>query len=92
MRIRHSVAVICWFGLGLISCSRSPQPDAREAGREAYQASKDIKKDAKEAARNLREAGKQFEEGWKDAQREDQPRNAPVRPDPQRPARDNNRW
>lgn len=53
--------------LGLVSCERDSArntPPAREAGREAYQASKDVKRGARHAARTLEHAGKEFDKGW----------------------------
>ena len=88
MRIPVAIAFLCCFALGFNSCSQSPrheEPNAREAGREAYRASKDLKKDAKEAARELRDAGEKFREGWKEAQREDQNTRATPAPRRDRP-------
>jgi hypothetical protein len=67
------IAVFCFVGLTLTSCNigSAPQPDARQAGRDAYKASQDLKKDAKEAARQLQNASKEFREGWKEAQQRD---------------------
>ncbi len=39
---------------------------ARKAGRDAYQASHELKKEAKEAAQDLRDAGKEFRQGWQE--------------------------
>jgi len=63
----------------LMSCDTQTTPRrddeaARQAGREAYRASKDLKRDAKEAARELHNAGKEFREGWTQAQHEDEAR------------------
>jgi hypothetical protein len=58
--------------LGLASCqSRRDEPAARQAGREAYRATQDIKRGAKEAAQGIRKAGKELREGWNDAKRDD---------------------
>ncbi len=67
------------FGIGLSGCSRKDrdthqnEPAARQAGREAYRASQDIKKGAKEAAKELRSAGKEFREGWNEQKRQEPP-------------------
>jgi hypothetical protein len=57
-------------GLGLASCSRQDNaretPTAREAGRDAYKASHDLKKEADKAARELKDAGKDFQQGWEE--------------------------
>ena len=55
--------------LSLCSCTRRDanrrdEPAARQAGRDAYEASQEIKHGAKEAAHELRQAGKEFREGW----------------------------
>ena len=68
---------LCLVGLGLISCSRQDtgrrdREAARQAGREAYRASKNVKKGAKEAAHELHNAAKEFREGWEEARHEDQ--------------------
>lgn len=56
----------------MTSCDRwRDDSAARQAGREAYRASKDLKKGAKRAAHDLRTAGKQFREGWKEAHEAD---------------------
>jgi hypothetical protein len=63
--------------LGLSSCQQAPrreEPNAREAGRQAYRASQKLKHEAKDAARQLHEAEKQFREGWTEASREDNTR------------------
>jgi hypothetical protein len=65
-------------GLSLVSCTRRDtavrreEPAAREAGREAYQATQDLKRGAKKAARELRDAGKEMHQGWNEAKRSDQ--------------------
>ena len=59
----------------LTSCNqtaRRSEPNARQAGRDAYRATQNLKKDAKEAARQLHEAEEQFREGWSEASRENQ--------------------
>lgn len=63
------IGLSCWIGLGLVSCTREDKsqgndPAARQAGREAYRASQDLKRDAKQAAQELRKASKEFREGW----------------------------
>ncbi|HUH63107.1 MAG TPA: hypothetical protein VLZ50_08930 [Terracidiphilus sp.] len=70
------IAFLCFLTFALTSCNIGDHSDrrddrARHAGREAYQASRDLKKDAKEAARELRNASKEFREGWSQAQQED---------------------
>ena len=80
---------ISWFGLLLFSslaftsCSQTPrrdQPDAREAGREAYRASQKLKREAKDAANQLHDAEKEFRQGWGEASREDNSRRDEPRP------------
>jgi len=80
------IPALACFGLSLTSCSQSydRQPDTRQAGREAYRASQELKKDAKRAAQDLRNAGKNFREGWNDAQREDRTRRREPPPPPPR--------
>jgi hypothetical protein len=70
MRNRYVVLVVL-AGMGMISCSRREQPAARQIGREAYDASQDIKRGAKKAAKELRNAGKELRQGWNEARRED---------------------
>ena len=55
----------------MISCGRREEPAARQLGREAYEASQDIKHGAKKAAKELRKAGKELRQGWNEARRED---------------------
>src|SRR5579871_1734210 len=86
-----------WMG-GLIAltvalggCTQAPrreEPNAREAGREAYRASQKLKREAKDAAQQLHEAEKEFREGWSEASRQDNTRRTePARPqNPQKPA------
>ena len=75
------------LGLSLTACSRHDpphrgEPPARQAGREAYDASQEIKRGAKEAAQEIRKAGKEFREGWSDAKHKDPPkREKPDKPD-----------
>ena len=66
-------------GLGAVACNRHErnEPAAREAGREAYHASQEVKKGAKEAARDLHNAGREFREGWTEARHEDPKRHEP---------------
>jgi len=61
--------------LSLCSCTRRDadrheEPAARQAGRDAYEASQEIKHDAKKAAHDLRQAGKEFREGWAERRKE----------------------
>jgi hypothetical protein len=70
------IGLVCFLGFSLTSCNigdRSDRGDAaaRQAGRDAYNASRDLKKDAQQAARELRNASKQFREGWSEAQQND---------------------
>ena len=66
-------------GLGVSGCNRTDrdrrgEPAARQVGREAYDASQDIKRGAKKAAQELRKAGKELRKGWNEERREDQVR------------------
>ena len=70
------IALVLTCGVGLTSCTRRDEPGARQVGREAYDASQEIKHGAKTAARELKEAGKEFREGWSERRKEDK------RPDP----------
>ena len=72
------------FGFGLSSCARRDEPKARQVGREAYDASQEIKKGAKTAARELREAGKEFREGWSERRKE---AKDPDPPPPKKPTK-----
>jgi hypothetical protein len=68
----YLLGVLLLGGWLLISCSNSQQqnrnePSAREAGREAYRATEDLKHDAQKAERELRDAGNQFKNGWNQA-------------------------
>lgn len=74
-----------WLGailaaiVGVSGCSRTErdrrgEPAARQVGREAYDASQDIKRGAKKAAQELRKAGKELQRGWNEEKREDQVR------------------
>ena len=70
------IALVLAAGLGLSSCtredtSRSNEPAAHRAGREAYRASQDIKRGAKKAAEEINKAGDQLRDGWNDAKRQD---------------------
>lgn len=80
MRIRYAIVLIAAFTF--ISCDRTQttdrgrsEPAARQAGREAYDASREIKHGAQQAARDLRSASKEFRQGWNErrAERRDQP-------------------
>ena len=77
MRSWHIVLVLVG-GMALGGCSRTDEVKtdeaARRAGREAYEASRDVKRDAKEAEERLRKAGKDFRDGWNEAKRKDPPR------------------
>ncbi len=64
------------LGLGMISCGRDDRAArehsaAREAGRQAYRASQEVKHGAKEAAHDLRSASKDFREGWSEAKHDE---------------------
>jgi type II secretory pathway pseudopilin PulG len=74
-----SIAFVLAATLALISCNRSSETQrrdstARQAGREAYRATQNIKKGAKETTEELRKAGRELRQGWEDAQREDKTR------------------
>ena len=71
--MRWIIPALACLALSLTSCNQTydRQPDTRQAGREAYRASQELKKDAKRAAQDLRQAGKNFREGWNEAARED---------------------
>ena len=56
---------------GLGGCARREEPNARQLGRETYEAGQKIKKGAKEAAQEIREAGKDFRQGYEEARRKD---------------------
>lgn len=73
-------AMLLLLGLGLVSCSRDDadyraHDAARQAGREAYRASQEVKHGAKAAAQDLRNASKEFRDGWSEAKHND--RNRP---------------
>jgi hypothetical protein len=51
------------------ACTRE-DPKARQVGREAYEATEQIKQGAKKAAKELRKTGKEIREGWNEARRE----------------------
>lgn len=78
MRTSYLIPVVA-VGLGLSSCNRQDtrrgEPAARQVGREAYDASQDIKRGARKAAKEIRDAGKELRKGWKEAQREDPERH-----------------
>ena len=64
-------------GLMLTSCNRDDHREgsaARQIGKDAHQASEEIKRDAKKAGQALRKAGKDAREGWNEARREDDSR------------------
>jgi hypothetical protein len=74
MRISYTALVVAG-ALSLISCTREngahrEEPAAREAGREAYRATQDIKRGAKKAEQELRNTGKELRQGWNEAKRE----------------------
>ena len=83
------LAPVVVAGLFLTGCTRTEERHddtaARQAGREAYRASEDVKHDAEKAAKELRNAGKEFREGWSEARHEDPPRrDVPKRDDRRR--------
>ena len=78
-----TIALVLACGGGLISCTRQDQPTARQAGRDAYDATREIKHDAKTAAQDLRKAGKEFREGWAERRKE---AKDPDPPPPKKPA------
>ena len=70
-------AILIIVGLGLVSCNRDDSTErqrtaARQAGREAYRASQEVKRGAKEAAHDLRNASKEFRDGWSEAKHQDE--------------------
>jgi hypothetical protein len=63
-------------GLAITSCNRDDhrnEPAARQVGRDAYQASQELKHDAKKAGQELRSAGKEMREGWNEAKHKEPP-------------------
>jgi hypothetical protein len=73
----YGLALMLMVELILASCNRDAhrdEPAARQAGRDAYRASQEIKRGAKEAAQELRKAGKEVREGWNEAKRQDDTR------------------
>ena len=73
MRISY-ITLVLGAVLALSSCTREDtahrdEPAARQAGREAYRATQDIKRGAKEAAEQVRNAGKELRQGWNEAKR-----------------------
>ena len=72
-----------FIALGLMSCDRSDtarqEPPARQAGREAHQASRQIRQGVQEATHDLQHAGKQFRQGWNEDRNQTSPGN-PSRP------------
>lgn len=68
MRISY-ITLAVFAGLTLMSCDRR-EPAARQAGREAHQASEELKHGAKQAAHELRNAGKEFRQGWNERRAE----------------------
>jgi hypothetical protein len=66
------LALLFLLGFGMVSCSRrDDQPVARQAGRDAYRASQELKEGARNAERDMRKAGKQFREGWNEGKHVD---------------------
>lgn len=89
MRISFLTLTIC-LGLALTGCATSDDtsahrdhPAARQAGREAYRASEEVKHGAKEAERELRDATKDFQDGWREA-RQDRQDRPPMNADKRR--------
>jgi cytochrome c biogenesis protein ResB len=82
--MRWFILPMAFLVFSLTSCNyRSDRrPDTREAGRNAYRASQELKHDAKKAAQDLRDAGKNFREGWSQAEREDKARKHEPEPRP----------
>jgi len=68
------------FGLGLVSCERDREtnrreaPNAREAGRQAYRASQDLKRGVQNAEKDLEKATREFREGWNEAKHQEPPK------------------
>jgi len=74
--VRSSILLTAIIGVvGLTSCTRDrrDEPAARQVGREAYDATQEIKRGAKKAAREVRDAGKEIRQGWKEAKRDAPP-------------------
>jgi hypothetical protein len=67
------VILVLAVTIAATSCNRDrrrDEPAARQVGRDAYRASKEIKRGAKEAAQELRKAGKEIRKGWSEAKRD----------------------
>jgi len=58
----------------LTACNQDPRyrhdESAREAGRQAYRTSQDIKRGARHAEEDIRNASREFREGWDQARRD----------------------
>jgi len=85
-----------WFtlsfliGMSLVSCTqdnrdhRDDGAAARQAGRDAYRASQQVKDGARRAAQDLDHAGKEFREGWEEAKHNDRGAHPDNRDDRER--------
>ena len=70
------IALSFLVGISLISCAREDgghrdDGAARQAGRDAYRASQQVKDGARRAAQDLDHASKAFRDGWEEAKRND---------------------
>jgi hypothetical protein len=77
------IAAAFFLGATLISCSRDErsgrnEPAARQAGRDAYHASREVKQGARRAAHELENAGKEFRQGWGEAKHDDKTDRRPY--------------
>ena len=73
--MRMKSVVLIFMVMALASCNRDKREKdesaARQAGRDAYRATREVKREAKEAAEKIRKAGKEAQQGWNEAKRED---------------------
>ena len=82
--MRSPWIVLAFFAaLTLISCSRDDRavrddPAARQAGRDAYHASQEVKQGARRAADDLENATKEFRRGWSEAKHNDKTDHRPY--------------
>ena len=77
------IALVIFLGVTLISCSRDnradrSEPAARQAGRDAYHASQEVKQGARRAAHELENAGKEFRQGWSEAKHDNKTARRPY--------------
>ena len=82
--MRSSWIVLALFAaVTLVSCSRDDRADrndaaARQAGRDAYHASQEVKQGARRAAQDLEHASKEFRQGWSEAKHDDKTGRRPY--------------